>query len=834
MQTHTSLSPAQSGRFPLVAASIAIGIGALALIGWLSNHSLLATGFSGLPVTHPTTALWLLIVGCTLALLTLPSPTPWHQRSTALLASLVILTASLTLSMHLFGWPDTSALLLHPLPQIHTSIPDFPPVQTALSICCLSTALLLRTIAPTYGARLLALLVALPILLSLLALIGQLYHQLVLFADIPLSGMSLPAAISLLILSGGTLALYPDCRLLVLLHSTGQDGVLARRLLPISLGMPLFFGASARIGQQLGWYDAQGTLAVVTICTIIALLAVSWWAVTTVRVMDTERANMAHTSHQLAVQRQRLLEVAQSLLTTPAVDAILTQVQQNLAAVVAYDGFGIYWLDATAGHLQPALMVTTERSVAAFDAVPLPIDHGIAATVVQTGRGEMVNNAHADPRSFYPPGVTIAREHLICLPLRANDQTIGVFLMSRNTDVPFTTDTFELVQLFIGYAALALANARLFEAATCAAARTQVLLIAAERQAKEVALIDQVRAALARELDLAVMFRTVVEAIAATFGYTQVSLYICDDDGLYLQHQVGYEHVISYVPLTAGVSGRVVRTRQAVLLEDVQSDPAFLGAIAGIVSEVCVPLFDAGEVAGTLNVESTHGVRLSEADLRLMMALSQHVSIAIGRARLYTAVRESEARFATIFRNSPVAITITTVADGRFVDVNATFLALMGYRREEVIGQTTRALDVWATPADRARVVAALEDQQVLRSMTLAFRTKAGAILETLASIERIDLAGEQCLLSMTQDMTAHNQATAERERLIDELREALANIKTLRGLLPICASCKKIRDDTGYWNLLEHYIQLHADVAFSHGICPDCAQRLYPDLFDN
>ena len=75
----------------------------------------------------------------------------------------------------------------------------------------------------------------------------------------------------------------------------------------------------------------------------------------------------------------------------------------------------------------------------------------------------------------------------------------------------------------------------------------------------------------------------------------------------------------------------------------------------------------------------------------------------------------------------------------------------------------------------------------------------------------------------------AHQQAEAERERLIGELQETLAHVKTLRGLLPICASCKKIRDDQGYWNQIEAYVENHTDALFSHGICPDCAKKLYP-----
>jgi DNA-binding NarL/FixJ family response regulator len=75
--------------------------------------------------------------------------------------------------------------------------------------------------------------------------------------------------------------------------------------------------------------------------------------------------------------------------------------------------------------------------------------------------------------------------------------------------------------------------------------------------------------------------------------------------------------------------------------------------------------------------------------------------------------------------------------------------------------------------------------------------------------------------------------AALERDRLISELQEALANIKTLSGLVPICAGCKKIRDDQGYWSQVEIFVAKHSGAKFSHGICPDCARKLYPEFAD-
>ena len=81
------------------------------------------------------------------------------------------------------------------------------------------------------------------------------------------------------------------------------------------------------------------------------------------------------------------------------------------------------------------------------------------------------------------------------------------------------------------------------------------------------------------------------------------------------------------------------------------------------------------------------------------------------------------------------------------------------------------------------------------------------------------------------RDITAAKLSERDRDKLIAELQEAVAKVRTLSGMLPICASCKKIRDDKGYWNQIESYLREHSEAEFSHSICPECAKKLYPDL---
>jgi hypothetical protein len=98
-----------------------------------------------------------------------------------------------------------------------------------------------------------------------------------------------------------------------------------------------------------------------------------------------------------------------------------------------------------------------------------------------------------------------------------------------------------------------------------------------------------------------------------------------------------------------------------------------------------------------------------------------------------------------------------------------------------------------------------------------------------LSSSAVIGIIALSCAVAWMAHAAWNRQMTsqAERDRLISDLTRALDEVKSLEGLLPICGSCKKIRDDRGYWNQLETYISDHTDATFTHGVCPDCAETL-------
>ena len=88
----------------------------------------------------------------------------------------------------------------------------------------------------------------------------------------------------------------------------------------------------------------------------------------------------------------------------------------------------------------------------------------------------------------------------------------------------------------------------------------------------------------------------------------------------------------------------------------------------------------------------------------------------------------------------------------------------------------------------------------------------------------------DNLIFGIALDITERKQMEAALEEERRRLQEALDDVRILRGILPICANCKKVRDDKGYWNQVEKYVSEHSEVKFSHGICPECLKILYPE----
>ena len=165
---------------------------------------------------------------------------------------------------------------------------------------------------------------------------------------------------------------------------------------------------------------------------------------------------------------------------------------------------------------------------------------------------------------------------------------------------------------------------------------------------------------------------------------------------------------------------------------------------------------------------------------------------------------------------------LATDANGRVIDMNSTMSALLGVPVSSALGRPMSAL--FAAAGEHG---AALADDQGAAFVTL--RERHFAIRTVPLHAGHGPASGRLLLL---HDMTARLRMEDERELLITELRHALAQVRTLSGLLPICASCKSIRDGKGRWRPADEYLRDHSGATVSHGMCPECTVRLYPSAY--
>ena len=197
------------------------------------------------------------------------------------------------------------------------------------------------------------------------------------------------------------------------------------------------------------------------------------------------------------------------------------------------------------------------------------------------------------------------------------------------------------------------------------------------------------------------------------------------------------------------------------------------------------------------------------------------------RQRADTALRRKDEELTDFFENAVEALN-RSGPDGRILWANQAELDLLGCSREEYIGHHVAEFHVDKDLAEK--MLERLARGETLESYEARLRCKDGRIKHVLIDANVLWEDGHFVhTRSFTRDVTALREAQEKQDSLLRELQDALGKIKVLRGLLPICSSCKKVRDDNGYWNKIEVYISEHSEAEFSHGVCPDCLKKLYP-----
>ncbi|MBF0558646.1 MAG: PAS domain-containing protein [Nitrospirae bacterium] len=203
------------------------------------------------------------------------------------------------------------------------------------------------------------------------------------------------------------------------------------------------------------------------------------------------------------------------------------------------------------------------------------------------------------------------------------------------------------------------------------------------------------------------------------------------------------------------------------------------------------------------------------------------------RKRLEQALRDSEERYRSLIEQSVDGIFMFDVETKNILEANQSFQNLLGYGPDDISHLTI--YDLVAHPKDDidAKIQQMINmDKYFIGERN--YRKKDGTLLSVEASASHIRHKGRSVFFLVFRDISQRKQLEREREKLILELQAALANVRQLSGLLPICAGCKKIRDDGGYWQQIESYIREHSEAKFTHGFCPECLTKLYPEYYDN
>jgi PAS domain S-box-containing protein len=211
------------------------------------------------------------------------------------------------------------------------------------------------------------------------------------------------------------------------------------------------------------------------------------------------------------------------------------------------------------------------------------------------------------------------------------------------------------------------------------------------------------------------------------------------------------------------------------------------------------------------------------------------------RKRAESALKVSEQRFRMLAENAADALWVLDDETGRYQYVSPSIVDILGYSTEEFMNfsvQESLAAESYAAlRRDRVERIQEFErgvERTYVDIVETPHRDGSRVILEVHGRFVRNAETNRLEVIGVSRDITERKQIEEERERLIEELRHAIEQVKTLKGIVPICASCKKIRDDQGYWEQVEAYVVRHTDAQFSHSICPECAMKMYGEFLSD
>jgi len=375
-----------------------------------------------------------------------------------------------------------------------------------------------------------------------------------------------------------------------------------------------------------------------------------------------------------------------------------------------------------------------------------------------------------------------------------------------------------------------------------------------ELYANEISIIAEIGRVVGNTLNINQVFEKIDKEVRKLIDYDRLVVNLKKDDNEFITtYASGVDNAgrkSDNVYLSNGTTTRVVMTtRKGIIVQP--TDPEEIKDLypnlyatfkKGLRSAMSVPLISMGEVIGALTFRSLKLKSYTEQDLHLAERIGAQIAPAIANAQLFKnlteaekSLRESEDRFRLLAENARDAIW-TMDLNLQITYVSPYVKRLLDYTPEEYMVMPLNEVLTRVSLERCMRLLAEqLEiekksDKDPLRSNTIEVEhiSKNGDIVPAEIKMTFIRNPAGQAIgiLGYTNDITERKRAE---EALIEEhkrLQKALDEVRTLRGIVPICSYCKKIRDDEGYWNQVEKYVGDHTDAKFSHAICPACFER--------
>jgi two-component system, sporulation sensor kinase A len=419
----------------------------------------------------------------------------------------------------------------------------------------------------------------------------------------------------------------------------------------------------------------------------------------------------------------------------------------------------------------------------------------IVKYVAQTQEDIVLDRAAQDIRFNQDPYILQYQpKSILCTPLIYQGKRFGILYLENNlTTNAFTPERLEILQFLSTQAAISIDNAQLYHQLelrvqertlelTQTNDRLQTEILERQRSEQTLRLIVEGTAAVTG----ADFFRSLVHALAQTLGVRYAFVSECLDapatrvrsfafwEGTDFGDEFEYDLAGTPCQLVMDSGGFQCFPAQIQALFPKEKDE-FEAMEAQSYAAIAL-LSSSNNLLGHLAILDDKPIELESRIQAILEIFAARAAAEMERQQAEDALRVSETKFATAFRSSPDAITISTLNDGCYVEVNESCLQMLGYQRAEMLGRSALDLGIWANPLDREYIKQQLQSQGKVTNREIEFRRKSGEIFPALFSAEAIQLEDESCILSVAADITMLKQAEKALARLA-EIGELAATI---------------------------------------------------------